>query len=345
MNKLVNVTFSMATQPHGARLKPSSNRVSDNDRALMLTLANAPEWPAAPLTTSNLEQHLQAATAILLRSDDAIDEIRHLLRPIGAPGRNVVHLSRLFPPTALATPFEAHVSEGEQIKLQLRFLVLMQVLCGQRPVAYAHENDGEAVRNVRKSPDDTGERSSHGASADFSHHSDNPADFAPGRGEGLPELPSTLSFHCQRNFEGAATEVVHLSEVLNEFEERWPGGLGQLLQRTFWFTPPDSIRLHTGKADPVVRPIIWRDAQTSELLVRWDDGCVAGTDREADRWLYRFEDAIQAAAARAGQSFVLEPGDFFAFDNRRVLHGRRRFKAWPHEVSRWLLRLYGQPID
>ncbi|MCR9130259.1 MAG: TauD/TfdA family dioxygenase [Alphaproteobacteria bacterium] len=318
--------------------------LSDSDRASLVVLCTASEWPDHALRAETVDEHAAAAQRILDRCPDAAANLHRLVSPILDPSANLVHLPSLFPPVAVATPVGSHLADDMLIIAQLRLLTIALVAGGHMPTAYPHENDGRIARNVRPDPCDAGERSSHGGKVDFEWHSDNPSDRAPGHGGGALELPAWLVFHGQRNFEKAVTEVVHLADIVTAFERKWPGEIGRLMRPDFLFSPPESIRLHHGAMEPVLLPVLWFDDK-AQLQVRWDTGCMKGIDQEAEWWLFRFRESICAAAAEHGKSFVIGPGDFFAFDNRRILHGRRRFKAFPPPTARWLLRVYGKPID
>ncbi|HKT02291.1 MAG TPA: TauD/TfdA family dioxygenase [Rugosimonospora sp.] len=202
------------------------------------------------------------------------------------------------------------------------------------PFAVSYENGGKLIRNVVPNPAASGTTSSWGADAEFFWHTDNPHLPFGGRGTDPRQyVPRYLTFYAVRNSEQVPTELMGLESALARLDEPLRD---QLAATDFQVAAPDSNEVGPdGTRRTLCAGVL--EYGVDGPRARFDRGTThgrSGTAKAAlDAWVDTLRDAPRLQP-------VLRPGQFFIFDNYRVLHRRRAFSPAPAAQARWFRRCY-----
>lgn len=211
-------------------------------------------------------------------------------------------------------------------------------LLGALPTAYATENGGKLVREVRPELGYETERSSHGR-VDLPMHSDMTYLRFPDEEEHpLPSLaPDFLVFSCVANDASVPMRLVTLERILAALPEHHQEAL-----RSPYFSvrSPESVKPSSTVPD---LPLLVRHPRWGEMLRYNFAYCAA---ERQDGWAALSALADFVLQEEAGVFAAPEPGALLVLDNRRVIHGRG--PIFPNaEVNgekrlpkRWFKRIY-----
>ncbi|MBT0773318.1 TauD/TfdA family dioxygenase [Kineosporia sp. J2-2] len=230
----------------------------------------------------------------------------------------------------VASPASGFADEEALAVTNAVHLGLLEML-GLDTFSVPYENAGALVRNVTFVPEAAGTTSSWGADTEFFWHTDNPNwPFVAGGRPQHETVPAYLSFCAMRNHEKASTDMVSVDHVVAGLDR---ATIAALSRPEFSFTAPASNESPAARA---VLPVLEADGEA--FRARFDVGAVEATTPGARAALDRLNTRLEAID---GVRLVLDSGDFFIFDNRRVFHRRRAFTPRTDGTGRWLRRCYG----
>lgn len=227
--------------------------------------------------------------------------------------------------------------EVEEDWAELIALGCVQAL-GALPTAYATENGGKVVREVRPELGYETERSSHGR-VDLPMHTDMTYLRFPGEEEHplASYAPDFLVFSVVANDASVPMRLVTLERILEALPEAHQEAL-----RSPYFSVRSPESVHPTSTVPDL-PLLVDHPKWGELLRYNFAYCAA---ERQDGWAALSALADFVLGEEAGELATPEPGALLVLDNRRVIHGRgpifptAQLDGAKRLPNRWFKRIY-----
>ena len=135
---------------------------------------------------------------------------------------------------------------------------------------------------------------------------------------------------CLREDPNASTTYASLKDIVASLDEET---ISCLKEPLFITAIDESFRTRGEPNKSILLPIL---TETSDgLSICFDEFYMRGKTFQAQEALDKLLEAIKQNT----KEIVLHTGDVVVLDNRRLVHGRRSFKARYDGTDRWLLRI------
>lgn len=145
-----------------------------------------------------------------------------------------------------------------------------------------------------------------------------------------PYAPSFVILMCLREDLNAATTFATVEDIIASLDEET---LFYLKEPLFVTAIDESFRTHGEPNKNILLPILTE--KEDNLQICFDEFYMRGKTLQAQEALDKLLEAIK----KNTKEIILQTGDVLIFDNRKLVHGRRSFKARYDGTDRWLLRM------
>lgn len=145
-----------------------------------------------------------------------------------------------------------------------------------------------------------------------------------------PYAPSFVILMCLREDLNAATTFATVEDIIASLDEET---LFYLKEPLFITAIDESFRTHGEPNKNILLPILTEEEDN--LQICFDEFYMRGKTLQAQEALDKLLEAIKENT----KEIILQTGDVLIFDNRKLVHGRRSFKARYDGTDRWLLRM------
>ena len=279
-----------------------------------------------PSPYTSFEQHHRASCkAIVSHLDPSIlAEVRNFHSNVFAPGAILISglpLDPILPTTPMdggrSTQKSTFVSEG--------CLIGITTIIGE-PFSYVSEKNGELIHNVCPVQRAETVQSNESSNVDLSLHVEN-AYF-----DTRPEYLALFGLR-QDHDKQALTSFVDVRSVLSKMS---PTDRAELQKPMFIVpSPPSHHKAMGGEKWSSPRPVV-NDPKDPTLICRFPG--MKGLDQTSQKALDNFQQTLRHS--NVVKHVALEPGSMLLLNNRKVAHGRSRFKPRYDGTDRWLQRVY-----
>jgi len=189
------------------------------------------------------------------------------------------------------------------------------------PAAYKQEQNGRLIQNIFPIKQRETLQISSSSKIDLQLHTESAFH---------PYAPSHVILMCLREDLNAATTYASLKDIVASLDEET---ISYLKEPLFVTAIDESFRTQGEQNKNILLPIL---TETPDgLSICFDEFYMRGKTFQAQEALDKLLESIKQNT----KDIVLRTGDVIVLDNRKLVHGRRSFKARYDGTDRWLLRI------
>lgn len=189
------------------------------------------------------------------------------------------------------------------------------------PTAYKQEQSGRLVQHIFPIQKTESTQISSSSKIDLELHTETAFHIYS---------PSHVLLMCLREDLNAATTFATVDDIVSSLDEET---IFYLKEPLFVTAIDESFRTHGEPNKNILLPILTETAEG--LNICFDEFFMRGKTFQAQEAL----DKLLKSIKEHTKEIVLQTGDVLILDNRKLVHGRKSFKAKYDGTDRWLLRM------